>query len=158
VKKEKQQPVVDTAEIAIRVGTGYPTEFSDNCRLREKKVLGDLFNLTQFGVNLTTLPPGQWSALRHWHQNEDEFIYVVSGELVLVDDDGEHVLRAGMCAGFQAGVKNGHHIINKSDQPASIMEVGTRAETEHVEYPDVDLVAEKDENGFRFSNQKGEMY
>jgi len=156
--KEKQPSIIDTTTVKARIGTGYPDGFDENCRLREKKVLGDLFNLNQFGVNLTTIPPGQWSALRHAHQNEDEFVYVVSGELVLVDDEGEHKLRAGMCAGFPAGVKNGHHIINVSEQPGIILEVGTRASTEHVEYPDHDLVADKDENGFSFSNRRGEIY
>ncbi len=158
MKHSKRDPVVDAAQVKARVGTAYPAGFSDNCRLREKKVLGDLFGLSQFGVNLTTLPPGQWSALRHWHEQEDEFVYVVSGELVLIDDDGEHRLSAGMCAGFPAGVKNGHHIVNKSDQPGSFIEVGTRAETEHGEYPDEDLIADKGKNGFQFSNRKGEPY
>lgn len=154
----KKQPVVDAAGVKTKTGTGYPAQFAEKCAKREKKMLGDLFDLTQFGVNLTTLPPGQWSALRHWHQQEDEFIYVVSGELILIDDDGEHTLAAGMCAGFPAGVQNGHHVVNNSDQPASFIEVGTRSVTEHAEYPDVDLIADKDENGFNFSNRKGEPY
>ncbi len=150
--------VVDTTAIKPRIGTGYPAQFSEKCSTREKKVLGDLFDLTQFGVNLTTLPPGQWSALRHWHEKEDEFIYVVSGNLVLVDDDGEHELGPGMCAGFSAGVENGHHVINQSDQSASFIEIGTRSKTEHAEYPDADLIAEKDEKGFHFFTRKGEPY
>jgi len=154
----RKTAVVDTDDVQPRIGTGYPEAFAQKCLGREKKVLGDLFGLSQFGVNLTTLPPGQWSALRHWHEREDEFVYVVSGELVLVDDDGEHVLGAGMCAGFPAGVRNGHHVINRSDQPASFIEIGTRAQTEHAEYPDEDLIAEKDEKGFHFFNRKGEPY
>ncbi len=158
MKNTKNPAVIDTTDLQPRVGTGYPAVFSEKCADREKKVLGDMFGLTQFGVNLTTLPPGQWSALRHWHQKEDEFVYVVSGELVLVDDDGEHLLGPGMCAGFPAGVKNGHHMINKSDRPASFIEVGTRALIEHAEYPDADLIAEKDKDGFYFFNRKGEPY
>lgn len=153
-----RKAAIDSADIAARIGTGYPEQFAEKCKLREKKVLGDVFGLTQFGVNLTTLPPGQWSALRHWHENEDEFVYVISGSLVLVDDDGEHPLTAGMCAGFPAGAKNGHHIVNNSDEPGSFIEVGTRAPTEHAEYPDADLIADKDESGFRFSNRAGEPY
>lgn len=158
MEKLKKPSVVDTADMKARIGTVYPAGFTENCQQREKKVLGDVFGLTQFGVNLTTLPPGQWSALRHWHEKEDEFVYVVSGELVLIDDDGEHLLSAGMCAGFPAGVKNGHHVVNNSDAPASFVEVGTRSPIEHAEYPDDDLIADKDENGFRFSNRKGEPY
>ena len=154
----KNPSAVNSADIAARIGTGYPPEFAEKCRYREKKVLGDIFALTQFGVNLTTLPPGQWSALRHWHRQEDEFIYVTSGDLVLIDDDGEHALSAGMCAGFPAGVENGHHIVNKSDKPASFIEVGSRSRFEHAEYPDEDLIAEKNEEGFSFANRKGQPY
>ncbi|HFC05573.1 MAG TPA: cupin domain-containing protein, partial [Rhizobiales bacterium] len=153
MSKTEKPAVVDTAQVKARIGTGYPEQFADKSSLREKKVLGDLFGLDQFGVNLTKLPPGQWSALRHWHEKEDEFIYVVSGELVLVDDEGEHRLRAGMCAGFPAGVRNGHHVVNNSDEPASFIEIGTRSVIEHAEYPDADLIADKDENGFSFSNR-----
>ncbi len=158
MENSNKPSAIDTAEVEARIGTGYPAVFAGHCADREKKVLGRVFGLTQFGVNLTTLPPGQWSALRHWHQKEDEFVYVVSGELVLVDDDGEHRLGPGMCAGFPAGVKNGHHVINKSDRPASFIEVGTRSPTEHAEYPDDDLIAEKDQDGFHFFNRKGEPY
>ena len=156
--KIQRPAVIDTALLDPKIGTSYPVGFDEKCKKREKKVLGDLFDLTQFGVNLTTLPAGQWSALRHWHQNEDEFIYVVSGELVLVDDNGEHGLTVGMCAGFSAGVSNGHHIVNNSDQPASFIEVGTRCKVEHAEYPDDDLIADKDESGFSFTNRKGTSY
>ncbi len=158
MENRKIPAVVDAGKVQSRIGTGYPAEFAENCLDREKKVLGDLFGLSQFGVNLTTLPPGQWSALRHWHQREDEFVYVISGDLVLVDDEGEHALGAGMCAGFPAGVKNGHHLINKSARPASFIEIGTRAHTEHAEYPDADLIAEKDGKGFRFFDRKGKAY
>ena len=158
MSKSGKKPVVDTLDVEAKIGTDYPVQFAEKCANREKKMLGDLFDLSQFGVNLTTLPPGQWSALRHWHREEDEFIYVVSGELVMIDDDGEHILKAGMCAGFPAGVQNGHHVVNNSDQPASFIEIGTRSATEHAEYPDEDLIADKDENGFRFSNRKGESY
>lgn len=144
--------------VKARVGTGYPKGFDRHCLKREKRVLGDLFALTQFGVNHTTLPPGEWSALRHWHANEDEFVYILKGEVVLINDQGEHVLKKGMCAGFAAGDENGHHLVNLSDQNAVILEVGTRAASEHAVYPDADLLANKDETGFTFTNRKGEPY
>lgn len=158
MEKKNRQPVVDTALLKPRIGTIYPVQFAEKCQHREKSVLGNLFDLTQFGVNLTTLPPGQWSALRHWHQNEDEFVFVISGELTLVNDVGEHQLSSGMCAGFPAGEENGHHIVNNSDQPGSYIEIGTRAEAEHAEYPDVDMVADKDEVGFKFKTRNGKLY
>lgn len=145
-------------DVEPRIGTGYPAQFAQICALREKKVLGDQFGLSQFGVNLTTLPPGQASALRHWHQNEDEFVYVISGELVLINDQGEWPMTPGMCAGFPAGVKNGHQLLNRSDAPATYLEIGTRAQTEHAEYPDVDLIAEKTANGFIFTDRQGKPY
>ena len=92
-------------------------EFAAPGQGREKRALGDVFGLTQFGVNLTTLAPGTWSAHRHWHDNEDEFVFVVEGEITLIDDAGEHLLKPGMCAGFKAGVANGHHLVNKTRRP-----------------------------------------
>jgi uncharacterized cupin superfamily protein len=91
-------------------------------------------------VNLLSLPPGAWSSQRHWHAAEDEFVYVVSGEVVLVTDDGEEVLRAGDCAGFQAGAANGHHLQNRGHLEAVLLEVGARRPAEDaVDYPDVDM-------------------
>lgn len=154
----KRHVAVKADKVHARVGTGYPAAFAKNCEKREKRVLGDLFGLSQFGVNLTTLPPGQWSALRHWHENEDEFVYVVEGEVVLVNEDGEHVLQAGMCAGFPAGEENGHHLINRSKAPATFLEVGTRSNVETGHYPDVDLVAKKAGKAFVFTNRDGDPY
>jgi uncharacterized cupin superfamily protein len=94
--------------------------------------------LTQFGVNLTRLKPGTAFALRHWHHNEDEFVYILEGELVLIEDDGEVLLRPGDAAGFKAGVPNGHHLINKSQRDAVYLEIGTRAPSDRAQYPDVD--------------------
>ena len=113
---------------------------------------------TQFGVNLTRLKPGAASALRHWHEQEDEFIYVLEGELVLVEDDGEMLLKPGDCAGFKAGVANGHQLVNKSQRDAVYLEIGTRAAAERGHYPDVDLVLERDEHGMRFLHKSGEPY
>ncbi len=101
--------------------------------------MGDAVGLTQFGVNLVRVPPGVWSSQRHWHSAEDEFVYVVEGELVLVTEGGEQVLRAGMIAGFPAGHADGHHLVNRSARDAVYLEVGTRAERDDVDYPDCDM-------------------
>jgi uncharacterized cupin superfamily protein len=118
-------------------------------------VLGDRFGLTQFGVNLTTLAPGSWSAQRHWHEQEDEFVLVTEGELTLVDDAGEHVLGAGMCAGFKAGVANGHCLVNKSSRPATYVEIGTRSPEEVAHYPDVDMKGIKSAGKFAMTKKDG---
>ena len=121
-------------------GTRYPMPLDEPCRERVRQRLGDAAGLTQFGVNLTRLPPGCWSSQRHWHSAEDEFVYVLEGELVLVSDAGEQVLRAGDCVGFKSGVADGHHLQNRSGADALVLEVGTRASAaDEVFYPDVDL-------------------
>src|SRR5687767_4275850 len=133
-------PRIDRATAPVRTGTGYPPPYDEPCRLRERVTLGDAARLTQFGVNLLRLPPGQWSSQRHWHATEDEFVWVVEGEVVLVTDAGEEVLRAGDCAGFPAGEANGHCIQNRSDRDALLLEVGTRNPAgDAVDYPDIDL-------------------
>lgn len=122
-------------------GTGYPEPFDQPCRSRSRIRLGDAVGLEQFGVNLCRLPPGTWSSQRHWHTHEDEFVYVVEGEVVLVTDAGEEVFRAGDCAGFKAGAPDGHHFQNRSERDALILEVGSRIWNDAAYYPDVDLVA-----------------
>ena len=107
-------PKIDIAKATVRTTTIYPEEFQHVVRGREKAALGNVAGLTQFGVNLTRLKPGAASALRHWHENEDEFVYVLEGELVLIENDGETVLQPGDAAGFKAGVPNGHHLVNKT--------------------------------------------
>jgi len=111
-------PKIDIAGAIVKTSTGYPAPFRGRIAGRERKALGNLAGLTQFGVNLTRLKPGAASALRHWHENEDEFIYVLEGELILIEDDGETLLRAGDAAGFKAGVPNGHHLVNNSGRDA----------------------------------------
>jgi uncharacterized cupin superfamily protein len=128
------------ADIPPRTGTIYPPPFDRVTAGRAKFALGDAFGLSQFGVNFTELAPGAASALRHWHSDEDEFVYVLDGELVLIDESGEEVLRPGDFVGFKAGVANGHHFVNRSDRPARYLEVGTRAtDRDHVSYPDDDF-------------------
>lgn len=130
-------------------GTDYPSPFDEQCRGRLRRRLSDPAGLTQFGVNLLVLPPGAWSSQRHWHTIEDEFVYVLQGEVVLVTDDGEEVLRAGDCAGFPAGVPDGHHLQNRSTQAATVLEIGTRRlADDEAFYPDIDLHALAGDAGY----------
>jgi uncharacterized cupin superfamily protein len=151
-------PKIDIAKAAVRTKGVYPQPHARVTDGREKAALGNVAGLTQFGVNLTRLKPGAASALRHWHENEDEFVYVLEGEIVLIEDGGETVLKPGECAGFKAGVANGHHLVNKSQNEVVYLEIGTRAAAERGHYPDVDLVMERDERGMRFLRRSGEPY
>jgi uncharacterized cupin superfamily protein len=151
-------PKIDIAKAVVRTKTVYPQPYAKVTLGREKAALGNVAGLTQFGVNLTRLKPGAASALRHWHEQEDEFIYVVEGELVLIEDGSETLLKPGDCAGFKAGVANGHHLVNKSQRDAVYLEIGTRAATERAHYPDCDLVLERDTRGMRFLHRSGEPY
>src|SRR5438552_6509102 len=120
-------PKIDISKAPIRTTTVYPAQFLHVVEGREKAALGNLAGLTQFGANLTRLKPGAASALRHWHENEDEFVYVLEGEIILIEDSGETMLMPGDCAGFRAGIANGHHLVNKSQRDALYLEIGTRA-------------------------------
>lgn len=130
---------IDPAAAPAVAGTLYPSPFDEPCRRRHRSKLGDAAGLTQFGVNLCRLPPGAWTAQRHWHEKEDEFVYVVAGEVVLVSNDGEETLRAGDSVGFKAGDPDGHCLQNRSDADALVLEVGTRSGGDNVVYPDIDL-------------------
>ena len=125
-------------------GTDYPDRFPERVKGRIKVLLGEAFGLTNFGVNLTRLKPGTQSALRHFHTSQDEFIYVLEGEAVLITDAGETTIGAGMCAGFKAGVRDAHHLINRSDKDVVYLEIGDRSERDEVFYPDDDLHLPKD--------------
>jgi uncharacterized cupin superfamily protein len=149
-------PKIDLSKCAVRSTTIYPAEYAAFTEGRIKTVLGIEAGLTQFGVNLTRLKPGAASALRHWHETEDEFVYIVEGEATLCEDDGETVLRAGDCAGFKAGVRNGHCLINKSQSDVVYLEIGTRAATDTFHYSDVDMMGDKSESGVRFMRKNGE--
>jgi uncharacterized cupin superfamily protein len=132
---------IDIPTLQPAVGSGYPAPYDEPCRQRKRTRLGDAAGLTQFGVNLLRLPPGVWSSQRHWHSAEDEFVYVLEGEVVLVTDAGEEVLRAGDCAGFKAGEADGHHLQNRSRGDAVLLEVGTRNPgSDAVDYPGIDLM------------------
>ena len=151
-------PKIDIAGLAIDSRTSYPAPFDRAVQGRERKRLGNAAGLDQFGVNLTTLKPGALSALRHWHEKEDELVYMLEGEVVLVEDAGETVLKAGDAASFKANSGNGHQLINKSTRDAVYLEIGTRSKDERVEYPDVDLIAARDEKGMRFTRKNGDSY
>lgn len=151
-------PKVDIATVPVRSGSFYPAPFKPEHEGRHKQALGDAVGLTQFGVNLSRIEPGASSALRHWHEQEDEFIYMLEGELVLIENGGETVLKPGDAAGFKAGSCNAHKLINRTQRDAVYFEVGTRAASERVHYPDVDLVMERDEKSRRYTHTNGEPY
>jgi uncharacterized cupin superfamily protein len=140
---------ISLAQVPSVMGSSYPSPYSDPCAERFRQRVGDAAGLSQFGVNLTRLPAGCWSSQRHWHSVEDEFVFVVSGEVVLVTEAGEEVLRAGDCAGFKAGEADGHHLQNRSQQDAVVLEVGARAPSrDDCFYSDVDLHLPKGRAGF----------
>jgi uncharacterized cupin superfamily protein len=120
-------------------GTRYPPPYNAQCKNRRWIRVGDAAGLTQFGVNIVTLDPGVWSSQRHWHEKEDEFVFMLEGELVLVTDAREEIMRPGDCAGFKAGVRDGHNLENRSDKPARFLVVGSRDEADWGEYSDLDM-------------------
>ena len=130
---------IDPMTVERKGGTGYPAELADVVAGRFKRRLGDAFGLTDFGVNLTDLEPGAMSGYRHAHTQEDEFVYVVAGEVVLVTDDGETVMTPGMVAGYKAGTGKHHHVVNRSDRTATLLEIGSRVPGDEVGYADVDM-------------------
>lgn len=151
-------PGFDPKTLPEHSGSSYPEPFRSQVAGRAKRRLGDAAGLTQFGVNLVTLLPGMPSSMRHWHSHEDEFLYVVEGELVLVTDAGEQVLTPGMVAGFPAGAQDGHRVINRGSKPAVYLEVGTRAPADVCHYPDIDMRAEPFEGKSRFVHKDGTPY
>jgi uncharacterized cupin superfamily protein len=149
---------IDVAALTPVVGTFYPSPFDLPCRARQRTKLGDAAGLTQFGVNLLRLPPGAWSSQRHWHTGQDEFVYVLSGEVVLVTDGGEEVLRAGDAAGFRAQDPNGHCLRNRSDRDVEILEIGTRVPGDSAYYSDIDMVAPADGKPAMYAHRDGTPY
>jgi uncharacterized cupin superfamily protein len=154
------EKTVASSDVPRKTGSGYPAPYKEEVEGRARAVLGNLFGLDQFGVNIVTLAPGAWSSQRHWHQTEDEFVYVLEGELVLGDDAGDHVLKAGMCAGFKANNGNGHHLKNMSDKSATYLEVGSRKAEDTVTYSDIDMMALKEltASGWRFVKKDGSSF
>ena len=149
---------IDASALTPLVGTLYPSPFHVPCRARERIKLGDAAGLSQFGVNLLRLPPGAWSSQRHWHTGGDEFVYVLSGDVVLVTDGGEEVLRAGDAAGFPAGDSNGHCLQNRSNADARVLEIGSRVPGETAYYSDIDMMAQADGNRTVYTRRDGTPY
>jgi uncharacterized cupin superfamily protein len=152
-------PKIDIASLPADTVCLYPEPFWKPIEGRSRKRLGNAVGLTQFGVNLATLKPGAWSSQRHWHRNEDEFIYVLEGEITLCEDHrSEIVLKAGDAAGWKANSRVGHCLINRGTSDAVYIEVGTRAPVETAVYPDIDMRAERDKTGMRYVHKNGEPY
>ena len=149
-------PKIDIAAVTARKGSPYPPQFTAPCATRTRKRLGDAGGLCDFGVNLMTLPPGGWSSQRHWHSHEDEFVYVLEGELTLVEDDGETLLRAGDCAAFPKNTGNGHHMKNLSSTVAVYLEVGSRHRDDLTTCSDVDMKSANADG--RFVHKDGTPY
>ena len=151
-------PKIDIANVKTEIFTGYPAPYRDAVAGRERQRLGNVAGLDQFGVNLTRLKPGMASSQRHWHEMEDEFVYILEGEVVLCENDGETVLKPGDAAGWKAGVANGHCLINRTARDAVYLEIGTRAPRERAEYPDIDMVAVRDGKSQRYLHKSGAPY
>lgn len=154
-------PKIDVGAVEKLTKTAYPPQYAKDVEGRVKQRIGDAAGLTQFGVNLVSLAPGAQSSQKHWHRTEDEFVYVVSGEVVLVEDTGETILRAGEAAGFRAGVPVGHTIVNRSAGPAVYLEIGTRVEADVVTYTDprVDMMGTKEKGGpWRMTRRDGSPF
>jgi uncharacterized cupin superfamily protein len=149
-------PKIDLSSVPVRMGAGYPDPFSNACAGRTRQRLGDAGGLEDFGVNLMTLPPGKWSSQRHWHSHEDELVYVLEGELTLVEDQGETVLRAGDCAAFPKGTGNGHHLRNLGAAIAVYLEVGARHPDDVATCSDIDVMSNNRDG--RFVHKDGSPY
>jgi uncharacterized cupin superfamily protein len=160
MSEAKRPAAIEAAAVPAKATKSiYPEVFHAKTSRREKRPLGDFFGLTVFGVNLTRILPGGYSALRHAHSKNDEFVYIVQGEPTLVTNDGETKLRPGMCAGFKAGTGDAHHLVNRTDQDVLYLEVGDRLGGDEVDYPDDDIVAKKSPEGKRtFTRKDGTPY
>jgi uncharacterized cupin superfamily protein len=159
MKSRLKLPALDPADVPAATGSNYPEPLRTRVAGRAKRRLGDALGLSIFGVNLTTIRPGAQSALRHWHSAQDEFIYMIEGELVLVTGDGEQALGPGMCAGFPAGKADGHHLVNRTARDAVYLEIGDRTKNDAVTYPDDDIVAAATSDGARrFTRKDGTSY
>ncbi|MEE8274573.1 MAG: cupin domain-containing protein [Alphaproteobacteria bacterium] len=153
-----ERPALDPGTVPVTKGADYPTPFAETISDREKRALGDALGLANFGVNLVRLPPGTPSTQRHWHSRQDEFVYVLEGELVLVTDGGEQLLTPGVAAGFPAGVADGHVLINRTERDAVYLEVGDRSAGDEVDYPDIDLLVRWVEGEEKYVHKDGTPY
>ena len=150
--------IINPQDIPDKKGSNYPAQLKSFVSGRSKKRLGDAAGLQNFGVNLVKIEPESCSSIRHWHAKQDEFIYILEGEVTLVTNAGEQTLKAGMAAGFPAGVADGHHLINRSNSVVIYLEIGDRTPEEEVNYPDVDLMAKHSSNGWVFTHKDGSLY
>ena len=148
-------PVIDKTKVPVKTGSLYPAPYDAEMAGRSSLRLGDAGGLTQFGANLVMLEPGAKSSLRHWHQNEDEFVMVTDGTCTLIDDHGETEMTVGDCAAFPANDPNGHHLINKTDAPAAFLVIGTRTNDETATYSDVDLKVRLKDGTANFTRRDG---
>ena len=157
-RKPLRAPAIDPATVEPRIGSDYPIRFRALVASRERRALGDALGLANFGVNLMRLPPGCASSQRHWHSRQDEFVYVVAGEVVLVTDGGEQLLGAGMAAGFPKGLPDGHHLINRGAADALVLEVGDRPAGDEADYPDIDMLVRWIDGKARYVRKDGTVY
>jgi uncharacterized cupin superfamily protein len=146
--------MIDLSAVPLQFGSSYPPPFDVPCAGQATQRLARHAGLTLFGVNLTVIEPGAWSSQRHWHSHEDEFIWILVGELTLVTEAGEEILRAGDCAAFRRGDPDGHHLVNKSGRPAKVLEIGNSDPQDRCTYPDIDMIAE----GPGYSHRDGKPY
>jgi uncharacterized cupin superfamily protein len=151
-------PKIDIDAIPLDSSSNYPAPFNKAVEGRSRKRMARAAGLTHFGVNLCTLKPGAASSQRHWHESEDELVYILEGEVVLVEDGGETVLKPGDTAAWKAGVANGHCLLNRSERDAVFIEVGTRSSSELVHYSDIDMLMTRDHKSFRCTHKNGEPY
>jgi uncharacterized cupin superfamily protein len=149
-------PRIDIAAVDKRIGVPYPSPFDQPCARRVRQHIGNAGGLTDFGVNLMRLPPGGWSSQRHWHSHEDELVFILEGELTLIEDGGETLLRAGDAAAFPKGTGDGHHMINRSDREAVYLEVGSRWPDDLTTCSDIDLKSANADG--RFVHKDGRLY
>jgi uncharacterized cupin superfamily protein len=151
-------PALDPADVAAQTTSGYPEPFRSRVAGRHRKRLGDAAGLKNFGVNLVTLDPRSESSMRHWHEKQDEFIFVLEGEVTLVTNAGRQRLRPGMCAGFPAGKPDGHQLVNETDRPAVYLELGDRTPDDSASYPEVDLAVRMVDGKWVYSHKDGRPY
>jgi uncharacterized cupin superfamily protein len=151
-------PALDPGSLPLKEGSSYPQPYRNAVTGRRWRALGDAAGVTQFGVNLVELAPGSWSSQRHWHAHEDEFIYVLDGELVLITDEGEQIMTAGSAAGFPAAREDGHHFVNRSNKPARFLAIGSRSPADSCHYPDIDLIERQDASGYYYTHKDGTRY
>ena len=153
-----KKPALDPQTLEPRTGSGYPEPYRSRVLPREKRQLGNALGLTKIGINQTILPPGKESSMRHWHTHEEEFVYVLSGEVVLITDAGEQTLTPGMCAGFPLGTQDGHQLVNRGTVPAVYLEVSNRDPADGAFYPDVDLQYNGVDAEVKFTRKDGSRF